>query len=151
MSHLSRLSSSCSKCGKYRPSGVVPLPLAQESSTASCAGSKGRKNFLIQLAMPEKPFTAPWRLPEPDGSGKASREEQAKQSPVKHKQSKKRNLGSPQSCSLRFSLSPEWTKEEARRCSFCTLTAPVRRCSRQVWAYSPAPLSLSCTPGDAFH
>jgi len=55
--------------------------------------------------MPEKPFTAPRRLPEPDGSGKASREEQAKQSPAKHKQSKKRNLGSPRSLSLRFSLS----------------------------------------------
>lgn len=73
------------------------------STVWSCsppASSGKQHSFLCRLqrqqkspdsvAMPEKPFTGPWRLPEPDGSGKASREEQAKQSPAKHKQIKKK-------------------------------------------------------------
>lgn len=87
LSCLSRFSSSGSNSGKCQPSGAVHLLLSWESSTSSCAGSKGRKKtLLIQLAVPEKPLIALWRFLETHEWGKASREEQANQGPEKHKQ-----------------------------------------------------------------
>lgn len=62
------------------------LHLAQAPKAAKSPNSVGHAREALRT---------PWKLPEPDGSEKASRAEQAKKSPAKHKQSKKRSLGGP--------------------------------------------------------